>query len=184
MRKMSLDETYKGVVLIDMFEQEKQELEIFKNHILSEFLVGKDALSKIAVISFCVSTVLFFLINLTYEWNFYLFFKFPLFTLMGSVFTIAIVIPLWFYNKAVKTINIQRKKNDKDMLYYQQNKIAIEENQKTVKNTLKEKSSVAVRYHRKEVLEVMINYMRTGRSLDTSHASLLVEKEYPHYFRG
>ncbi|MCM3711022.1 hypothetical protein [Sporosarcina luteola] len=180
--QMSLEQTYKAVILKEMLEQELKELESVQKNKGRKKMISRATMRKILKRSFIWLPV--FMIFVNYVRNGidpFIFIYAPVFLFYTSVYTSVILLFLWIYNSAVKYFLRKKKVNPKEVAFYEQNKKVVKVNIKTVELALKNQSSLMPKYHTKEVLEQLIAYKREGRVKTDQDAIKLFTKEHPSH---
>ncbi|WP_252502719.1 hypothetical protein [Sporosarcina sp. Marseille-Q4943] len=179
--QMSLEQTYKAVILKEMLEQEFKELESVQKNKGREKMISRATMRKIVKRLFIWLPV--FMIFVNYVRNGidpFIFIYAPVFLFYTSVYTSVILLFIWVYNSAIRCFFKAKKVNPKELAFYEQNKKAIQVNIETVKHALKNHSLIQ-KYYSKEVLEQLIAYKREGRVKTDQDAIKLFTKEHPSY---
>lgn len=182
MTLMGLEQTYKAVILRNLFDEELVELEKVKEQIIGKGTIEKDRLLRFTVKFILYLSLIMLALNFLPRPYWTTFFYYPIHLFVSVMTVFPIVMAIYFYNVLVKKINIMKKRKDMELLRYQQNKEAAETNRNTISNMLKSNSKIPVKYQDKEILEILIRYIQSGKATSEGYAMYLFEKEHPNHF--
>jgi len=184
MKKLNIVDTYKGVLLLNEFEKELKELEELRKQITNKGVFNEEnVLKKSAIVIFVIS--LFYLaFDVAFILHLEAFFRYQKHFINATLIVAPFIVLLIMYSRLRRKVNeyILKKRKNREIIYYEQNKEVVNENIATVKESLKKYSTIPQKYHRKDLLEIAIGYMKTGKALDEAHALIILEKEYPDFF--
>ena len=131
--RMNLEQTYKTVVIKEMLEEELRDLENIQEKLNRDKTVSKVAIRKLVKRAFIWMPI--FMIFVNYIRNgidpFILIYT-PVFLFYTAIYTAVIVSFIWMYNTVVKRFRKSRKGFPIETAFYEQNKIALQENIETV----------------------------------------------------
>lgn len=175
---MSLEDTYKAVVLKGMLEDELNELETIRERMFSRKVISKDAIRKTVKRLFISFPIFMILVNYVRNGiDLFIFIYTPVFLFYTAIYTAVIVSFIYVYNAIVKKFNKSRKEISEGIVFYEQNKEALQKNIESVDSALNNNSSLLPMYRSKEVLEKMIAYKKQGRAKIDEEAIHIYEKE-------
>ncbi|MFC5591701.1 hypothetical protein ACFPRA_22705 [Sporosarcina soli] len=178
--RMDLEQTYKTVVIKEMFEAELRELENFQEKLNCDRAVSKPAICKLVKRSFIWMPIFMILVNYVRNGiDPFIFIYLPVFLLYTVIYTGVIVSFIRMYNTVVKCFRKSRKGILGEAAFYEQNKMALYENIETIERALKNNSSMIPMYRSKDVLEQLISYKKEGRAKTDEDAVDIFEKEGP-----
>jgi membrane protein YdbS with pleckstrin-like domain len=179
---LNLEETYRTVLLKEMLENELEELESAYKCPLDEKTVSKAAIRKTIMRLFVWVPIFMVLVNYVRNGvDLFIFIYTPVFLFYTAIYTAIIVLFIYVYNFIVRRYNKSKVGVNEASLFFEQNKVVLQENIKTVEDALMTKSTLIPMYHSKVKLGKMIEYMKKGRARTDEDAIYLFEKEHPRY---
>jgi len=175
---MNLEDTYKAVVLKGMLKDELDELEITHESMVRRNVISKATIRKIVKRLFIWIPIFMILVNYIRNGiDLFIFIYTPVFLFYTAIYTAVIVSFLYVYNVIVKEFNKSRKGFSEGLVFYEQNKAALQKNIDLVDSALNNNSSIHLKYRSKEVLEKMIAYKNQGRARTDEESIQIIEKE-------
>ena len=131
--RMNLEQTYKTVVIKEMLEAELRDLENIQEKLNRDKTVSKAAIRKLVKRAFIWMPIFMILVN--YVRNgidpFILIYT-PVFLFYTAIYMAVIVSFIWMYNTVVKRFRKSRKDIPVETAFYEQNKMALQENIETL----------------------------------------------------
>lgn len=176
--RMNLEDTYKAVVLKGMLKDELNELGTTHESMFGRNVIGKAKIRKIVKRLFIWMPIFMVLVNYIRNGiDLFIFIYTPVFLFYTAIYTVVIISFIYIYNVIVKRFNISRKEICEGMVFYEQNKEALQKNIELLDSALNNNSSVHPKYHSKEVLEKMIAYKNQGGGRTDEDSIQIIEKE-------
>jgi len=182
MTVMGLEQTYKAVILRNFFDEELTELEKRKEQFIGKGTVEKDKLLRFTMKFVLYLSLIMLVLNFLPRPYWTTFFYYPLHLLASVMIAFPIVLAFYLYNVFMRKVNVVKKRKSMELLRYQQSKEAVETNRNTISNMLKSNSKIPTKYQDKKTLEILIQYMNSGRATSEGYAMYLFEREHPNYF--
>ncbi|RST57373.1 hypothetical protein D5F11_022965 [Siminovitchia terrae] len=177
---MTLEQTYKAVLLKEMFREEREEWKAKVDAFLQKGIVKKNTTLRIVLSTMGASAFIFFLLNSTVRPMRELFIWFPLFFFMGGCVALSVLLGFRVYNAIKKRINVLKGKRDREFLNCFEFAKAAEHNYATIEKALNEKCTIPGEFQNKKVLEAMILFIRQGRAANAEQAMRIIRKEFPY----
>ena len=177
---MTLEQTYKAVLLKEMFTEEREEWKAKVDAFLQKGIVKNNTVMRIVLTTMGASAFVFFLLNSTVRPMRELFIWFPLFLFMGGCVALSVLLGFRVYNAIKKRINVLKGKRDREFLNCFEFAKAAEHNYATIEKALNEKCAIPVEFQQKKALETMILFIRQGRAASVEHAMQIIRKEFPY----
>lgn len=175
---MNLEDTYKAVVLKGMLKDELDELETTHESMVRRNVISKATIRKIVKRLFIWMPIFMILVNYIRNGiDLFIFIYTPVFLFYTAIYTAVIVSFIYVYNAIVKKFNKFRNEISEGMVFYEQNKEALQKNIELVDSALNNNSSLHPKYRSKEVLEKMIAYKNQGRARTDEESIQIIEKE-------
>ena len=180
---LTLEQTYKAVLLKEMFIEEREIWKAKKDGFLQNGILTNDTILRIVLSTMGVSALVFFLLNSTVRSMRETVFWFPLYFFMGGCVALSVLFGIRAYNAMKKRANILKGKRDREFLNCFEFAKAVEHNYATIEKALKENCTIPSEFHHRNVLEAMIVFIRQGRATDPEHAMRIIRSEFPYMLK-
>ncbi|MFZ7947159.1 MULTISPECIES: hypothetical protein [Bacillaceae] len=180
---LSLEQTYKALLLKEMFTEERDIWKRKMDGFLQKRIVNNNTVLRIVLTTMGVSTLIFFLLNSMVRPMRETVFWFPLYFFMGGSVALAVLFGFRAYNVIKKRTNILEGRCDREFLNCFEFVRAAEHNRATIEKALKEKCTLPPEFQRRNVLEAMIVFIRQGRATDPEHAMRIIRSEFSYMLK-